>query len=88
MDTALHEHLGGRAHWLRPGGGYFFWLALDEGVDTAALRELAAGYEVGFQPGTNFSSCGGLRNCLRLSFAHYGEEDIRTGIARLARLLD
>jgi DNA-binding transcriptional MocR family regulator len=88
MDAALREHLGGRARWQRPGGGYFFWLELDAAVDTAALREQAARFEVGFQPGTNFSSRGALGNCLRLSFAHYGEAEIRDGISRLARLLD
>ena len=88
MDRALAGHFGGRARWLRPGGGYFFWLVFDEGVDTAALCELAPEFEVGFQPGINFSSRGGLRNCLRLSFAHYGEEDLREGVARLARLFE
>jgi DNA-binding transcriptional MocR family regulator len=88
MELALAEQFSGRARWLRPGGGYFFWLEFADGVDTAALRELAPEFEVGFQPGVNFSSRGGLRNCLRLSFAHYGEEDIRKGVARLARLFD
>jgi len=88
MDTALREHLGERARWLRPGGGYFFWLELDESVDTAALREQAARFKVGFQPGGNFSSTGALNNCLRLSFAHYHEDEIRDGIVRLARLFD
>lgn len=88
MDSALHEHLGGRARWLRPGGGYFFWLQLDESVDTAALRAEAPRFEVGFQPGANFSPRGALNNCLRLSFAFYHEEEIRDGVARLARLLD
>ncbi|MDX1380176.1 MAG: PLP-dependent aminotransferase family protein [Xanthomonadales bacterium] len=88
MDTALREQVGDRARWLRPGGGYFYWLELDESVDTAALREHAARFEVGFQPGVNFSSRGALRNCLRLSFAHYPEDEIRDGVGRLARLFD
>lgn len=87
MDSALHEHLGDRARWLRPGGGYFFWLEFDPLVDTAGLRSSAGDFEVGFQPGVNFSSRGGLGNCMRLSFAHYSEEEIREGIRRLARLV-
>ena len=51
-------------------------------------RRHAADYRSGFQPGANFSADGGLRNCMRLSFAWFGEEDIREGIARLARLVD
>ena len=87
MDEALHEHLDGLAHWKRPDGGYFFWLELEAGTDASALRKLAADYRTGFQAGEVFSCNHGLKNRLRLSFAHYGEDDIREGIARLGRLL-
>ena len=87
MDAALHEHLAGLATWKRPDGGYFFWLELEKGADASALRKLAADYRTGFQAGEVFSCRHGLNNCLRLSFAHYGEEDIREGIARLGALL-
>jgi 2-aminoadipate transaminase len=86
MDEALHEHFDGIARWIRPDGGYFFWLEFDENVDTAALRKKARELEAGFQSGAVFSSCGQLKNCLRLSFAHYKEDDIRAGIARLRPL--
>ena len=87
MDRALHEHLGDLACWQRPEGGYFFWLELDPARDTRPLRPRAMERATGFQPGTVFSCRGGLRHCLRLSFAHYGEADIATGIARLAGVL-
>jgi DNA-binding transcriptional MocR family regulator len=86
MDEALHEHFSGIAKWTRPNGGYFFWLTFDESVDTAPLREKAREVQAGFQGGAVFSSKGLLGNCLRLSFAHYGETDIREGIARLRPL--
>jgi DNA-binding transcriptional MocR family regulator len=87
MDTALNEHIGDLANWHRPEGGYFFWLKFSQDVDTTELRRKAGEYQTGFQPGENFSSNGGLRNYLRLSFAHYGEADIQEGVARLGRLL-
>jgi 2-aminoadipate transaminase len=87
MDTALNEHIGHLAGWHRPQGGYFFWLKFPKAVDTTELRRKAGEYRTGFQPGENFSSNGGLRNCLRLSFAHYGETDIQEGVARLGRLV-
>jgi 2-aminoadipate transaminase len=86
MDAALHEHFAGVARWQKPSGGYFFWLEFDEGVDTTALRAAADRLQTGFQPGQNSSSRGALQNCLRLSFAHYGEHEIRAGVERLARL--
>jgi len=51
------------------------------------LRRQAAKFEVGFQPGELFSAGGGLKNCLRLSFAHYGVDEIHEGVKRLAKLL-
>ena len=87
MDTALNEHIGQLASWHRPEGGYFFWLKFSKAVDTTELRRQAGEYQTGFQPGENFSNNGGLRNYLRLSFAHYGEADIREGVARLGRLV-
>lgn len=86
MDAALHEHFEGIAEWIRPNGGYFFWLRFDHSVDTGPLREKARRVQAGFQDGAVFSSCGRLNNCLRLCFAHYGEDDIREGIARLRPL--
>ncbi len=86
MDSALREHLSAHATWNRPDGGYFFWLELKEHLDTAELRRRAGDLEVGFQAGELFSSRGGLRNCLRLSFAHYNESEIQKGVARLAPL--
>lgn len=84
MDEALQQHFGGNARWTRPGGGYFFWLELeDRNVDTTPLREQARKLEVGFQSGPVFSNSGDFKHCLRLSFAHYRQDDIRDGIARL-----
>jgi 2-aminoadipate transaminase len=87
MDAALRQHLGGLATWRRPGGGYFFWLEFDQAIDTTALKARAADFRTGFQPGEVFSCDGDLKNCLRLSFAHYGDGDISEGVARLGALL-
>jgi DNA-binding transcriptional MocR family regulator len=86
MDNALHEYFSGVAKWVRPEGGYFFWLTLDESVDTTPLRDQARVLQAGFQSGAVFSSKGQLNNCLRLSFAHYDDADIREGIRRLSPL--
>jgi len=88
MDEALQSHFDGRARWRKPRGGYFFWLEFDEHTDTTALRPLADRFQTGFQPGRNSSSRGALKNCLRLSFANYGEDAIREGVERLARLFE
>ncbi len=88
MDDALHEHFSGIAQWTRPDGGYFFWIQFDEFIDTARLRDRARELETGFQGGAVFSTKGQLNNYLRLCFAHYNEDDIREGIARMRPLFD
>jgi DNA-binding transcriptional MocR family regulator len=88
MDEALHKHFDGLAEWSRPNGGYFFWMRFDESVNTAPLKDKARELETGFQAGTLFSSNGQLHNFMRLSFAHYNEDDIRDGVARLRLLFD
>jgi len=88
MDASLQEHFADIAQWSRPDGGYFFWLTLSDDVDTSPIKAQAGAHETGFQPGAVFSSMGGLHNCIRLSFAHYSEDDIRKGVARLRPLFD
>ncbi len=87
MDAALGKHLSNIARWRKPGGGYFFWLELPEMADCAEMRKRAGDFEVGFQPGEYFSNEEKLKNCLRLSFAHYREDEIKTGVRRLADLI-
>ena len=88
MDDALRSEFGSLATWHKPQGGYFFWLEFAAGTDIAALRDRARECETGFQHGGVFSSCGGLSNCMRLSFAHYSEDEIADGIRRLRPLFD
>jgi DNA-binding transcriptional MocR family regulator len=85
MDAALRKHLSGIARWSRPGGGYFFWLELPEGADAGSLEAASRAAGTGFLPGTFCSVDGGLKHCLRLSFAHYGVADIHEGVARLRK---
>ena len=87
MDVALHTHLDGIATWQKPQGGYFFWLKLAAHIDAAGLQAAAREAGTGFLAGTACSTAGGLKNHLRLSFAHYTVPDIHDGIARLRKAL-
>jgi 2-aminoadipate transaminase len=87
MGEAIAHSLGDAAVFTMPEGGFFFWLALEEGVDTADLLSAAREHQVGFQPGIRFSSKQDLNNCMRLSFAYYHEVEIEKGMERLAEVL-
>ena len=88
MDCALTQHLGQHATWNRPDGGYFFWLKLKKNTNIQQLRRKATEKKVGFQAGELFSCTGSTRNYIRLCFAHYQEDEIREGIARLGAIFD
>ena len=88
MHEALQEHLSGKVKWTRPDGGYFFWLELPQDIDAKQLRANSFDHGIGFQPGQDFSSEGAFKNFIRLSFAHYNEEEIREGVARLAACIN
>jgi 2-aminoadipate transaminase len=87
MDESLTRHFRGIANWRKPSGGYFFWLELEPDADAGRCETVARDAATGFLPGTSCSAAGGLRNCLRLSFAHYSVPAIHEGVARLARAL-
>ncbi len=82
---ALREQIP-EAEFVVPGGGYFLWLDLAEGSDTAALAPLAKERGVAFVAGPDFMLAGGERS-LRLSFASVPPEQVGEGIGRLAAAL-
>jgi DNA-binding transcriptional MocR family regulator len=88
LSKALRQHMSGLGTFLEPAGGFFIWLELVQTVDTADLLAAARRLGVGFQPGPNFSSQGGLAQHMRLCFAFYDAESLEAGVVRLKTVLD
>jgi DNA-binding transcriptional MocR family regulator len=84
VDSALRRHLPG-ATYIKPQGGYFFWVRLPGDMDAEELLVKAAQAKVGFRPGVRFSCQGGSKAFIRLSFSFYATEEIEEGIQRLAQ---
>lgn len=87
MDRLLQESLSEKVTYQKPQGGYFFWLRLTDGRDAATLLPEANRQKVGYRAGARFSTCGRFSDCLRLSFAHYADDEIEQAVHRLARVL-
>jgi DNA-binding transcriptional MocR family regulator len=89
MLKALAASFPATASWSDPRGGYFVWLELGEGADTAALAERAAKAGVLLVRGADFFPLGsGLgASSARLAFSFEPPERITAGIERLAGLL-
>jgi 2-aminoadipate transaminase len=77
-----------RAGWSRPGGGYFLWLDLPDGLDAAALLARAEDEGVTFVKGSDFFPGGeGGESSARLAYSFVSPEEIGEGIRRLAGLV-
>jgi 2-aminoadipate transaminase len=88
MLEALERHMPPDAEWSRPEGGYFIWLDVPSGPDTAELLVQAEQAGVTFVKGTDFFvPGGGGERSLRLAFSFVSPEEIADGVARLASLL-
>jgi 2-aminoadipate transaminase len=87
MQAALEVHLPPGCHWLRPGGGMFFWVELPAGLDATALLPKAVEAGVAYVPGAAFYAGTPATNRLRLSFVTVSPALIEAGVAVLGRLL-
>jgi 2-aminoadipate transaminase len=87
MVGALEEHMPESVTWTVPDGGFFLWLTVPEGVNTAKLMAVAACEGVEYLPGVACRFDGAGLNEIRLSFSVMTEEQIREGISRLGRLI-
>ena len=78
MISALERHLP-EATWTVPEGGYFLWLELPAGVQTAELGPEG----VSFVPGADFFAGPGGESALRLAFSYESPAAIEEGVRRL-----
>jgi DNA-binding transcriptional MocR family regulator len=86
LVAALRDQIP-EAEFVVPGGGYFLWLDLTEGTDTAALLTESKAVGATFVAGPDFMIKGG-ENSLRLSFAPVPAERMEEGVGRIAAALD
>ncbi len=80
----LHSECSDSVEFTPPGGGYFYWLTLNNGVNTDALLASAREAGVSYRPGTAFSSSGGFTDALRVSISLYESDELADGLRRLA----
>jgi DNA-binding transcriptional MocR family regulator len=87
MLAALDELMPAGVSWTRPGGGFYVWVTLPEGLDAKAMLPRAVTARVAYVPGTAFYADGFGSRCLRLSYCYPTPERIREGVRRLADVM-
>lgn len=84
----LKSRFSGLASWSIPQGGLFFWLALNNPLDTRVLFQKALRKKVAFMPGEAFFvEQPAPHGFLRLNFSHASESETEEGLSRLAALV-
>lgn len=91
MLRALVEHMPAGCTWKTPAGGFFIWLRLPEGYDSARLLQQAERAGVSYAPGGRFFPDEGPdregARYLRLAFSLLRSEELAEGVARLGAVL-
>ncbi|WP_157407990.1 PLP-dependent aminotransferase family protein [Actinomadura atramentaria] len=88
MLDALDSLMPEGCTWTRPGGGFFVWVTLPEGLDAKAMAPRAIAERVAYVPGTGFYADGGGRRNMRLSYCFAEPDRIREGVRRLAGVIE
>ncbi|MDR1213772.1 MAG: PLP-dependent aminotransferase family protein [Propionibacteriaceae bacterium] len=87
MLQGLEDHMPEGTTWTKPGGGFFVWVTLPEGLDSQSLLATAVTNRVAYVPGTGFYADGlGSRN-MRLSYCFPPPQQIYEGTRRLGEVL-
>jgi 2-aminoadipate transaminase len=88
MLAALRTHMPAGTSWTRPDGGFYVWVTLPVGFDTAAMLPRAVTARVAYVPGTAFYADGFGTRQMRLSYCFPTPERIAEGVRRLAGVLE
>ena len=88
MVDAMKKFFPDGVEFTIPEGGMFLWVTLPEGIFAMDLFDKALEQNVAFVPGDPFYAEGGKRSTLRLNFTNADEETIRSGIKRLAEVIE
>jgi 2-aminoadipate transaminase len=87
MLSALKEFMPPSIHWTHPKGGMFLFATLPAHISANELATEAIRHQVLIVPGADFHICGG-KNTFRLNFSNSPPQLIRSGIERLAQVLE
>ena len=85
MIEALRREFGAEVTWPAPRGGFFLWASLPAQIDSDAMIARAVENGVIYVAGEAFFVDAGPRNIIRLAFSSASHQQIREGVARLAR---
>jgi len=88
MLQSLTDLMPVTARWTVPGGGFYVWVTLPEGLDAKAMLPRAVTARVAYVPGTAFYADGFGSQAMRLSYCYPTPDRIREGVRRLVGVVE
>ncbi len=88
MLGALSALMPQGCRWTVPGGGFYVWLRLPDGINSKPMLARAVSSRVAYVPGTGFFADGSGAGYARLSYCFPEPGRIREGIRRLATVVE
>ncbi len=83
LTHGLKKYLPDECQWVTPGGGFFLWLRLPRGFNSATFLADAEASGVSYLPGNLFYTNGAGASYCRLNFTQVSLKDLEEGPKRL-----
>lgn len=87
MVTCLEEANLPNVQFVKPKGGMFLWVEVDERLDLTSLLDKAVEHGVAYVPGEPFFAGNPMKNTMRLNFTHATPDKIKMGMNLLTEVI-
>lgn len=84
MDLALKKNMPSYVSWIKPNGGFYFWLDLPANYDSSQLLMKSIQNGAVFVSGKTFDPANIKNNNIRLSFSNMNKNEIEKGVEIIA----
>ena len=84
MHECLEKHMPADINWIRPEGGFYYWLNLPNNLDATEIMTKSIQKGAVFVTGKTFDPHGKKNDRIRLSFSNMKHEEIEKGIKMIA----
>lgn len=84
---AIERHFPAGTRLTSPGGGYFLWVKLPDGINSLELHREALKAGISVAPGPIFSAQKGYADYVRLNYGHLWNTEMEEAIAMLGKIV-
>jgi 2-aminoadipate transaminase len=87
MLKCFRKYMPEKIKWTEPHGGLFLFLTMPKGIDAGNVLSKAIENNVAFVDGATFFCNDSGHNTMRINFSYSNDNEIETGVERLAKVI-